>query len=154
MLSRLTRWMRPGMMQTTPKYIGCGMALAGLAILCSEEIYAQCYSNQDACSQSVPVPCDQASCVSISYYPEGEGLPLCDALSDTPTRYSSTIAPSWSICWFPVEPTGIWCNENSRVCANVYIYKNATQAGECTTANRCSTTTWNSCSPGQIITCP
>lgn len=84
------------------------------------------------------VPCSNASCVPMAYYPSGSDscinlTPLCDD-STSPDAYTATTTTAWYNCHPASSINAPACNEGCSVCANVYYFRGST----CTIGQKCT----------------
>lgn len=96
---------------------------AGAVLTVGRVALAQCPELQNACFQSVPVPCQNATCVASSLYPAA-GIPTCTNCGGCQApRWSATVtATGWFGCRTLQGPGASPCGEDYAQCSNVTFY--------------------------------
>lgn len=119
------------------------MAIAFATLAYHSGSFAQCNQFANGCSANTPVPCSNASCVSMMSYPGWPNVPNCDN-GNSASAYTATSAPSWQNCQAQIIQYG-QCNDANITCANAWLYSST----PCNQATLCSqTATIKSCGYG------
>lgn len=84
------------------------------------------YSGNDSCFYSVPVPCNNATCVDVGSYEDQGGIPGCTNKPGGPgyaSKYDETVtALAWYRCGYKPS-TGAPCGEGLVQCSTVVFYE-------------------------------